>query len=261
MAIVLTIDEQTSPQELEVMTIILHNLVTLRRVSQPAPLSEPMGYDAIPAEGSNVFTPPTLVPRHDPVMPEVREAMVVVPAPITIPEGVELDVEGLPWDQRIHGSTKAKNADGTWRRKRNTPDADYEAIKAQLKQAMCAPVPRVEELRAQVAELELIPPPPIAVVPPPPAAIVEGGSEAVPLAPVPPNAPAATANEAGAAVAASNPMAAFTTLLKRITEDQAAGRLSAEQVTATLQAMGLTSPRDLLARPDMVEPFELALYA
>ena len=29
-------------------------------------------------------------------------------------EGVELDKNGIPWDERIHAGTKRKNADGTW---------------------------------------------------------------------------------------------------------------------------------------------------
>ena len=29
-------------------------------------------------------------------------------------EGVELDKNGVPWDERIHAGTKRKNADGTW---------------------------------------------------------------------------------------------------------------------------------------------------
>lgn len=29
-------------------------------------------------------------------------------------EGIELDKNGIPWDERIHAGTKRKNADGTW---------------------------------------------------------------------------------------------------------------------------------------------------
>ena len=51
-----------------------------------------------------------------------------------------LDKDGVPWDGRIHGSTKSLNADGTWRRKRNTADAEFEAVKASLLQATAAQV-------------------------------------------------------------------------------------------------------------------------
>lgn len=56
----------------------------------------------------------------------------------------ELDKEGLPWDQRIHAGSKAINADGTWRVKRNTDPAYVDQIKAELQAAMAAPAPAPE---------------------------------------------------------------------------------------------------------------------
>lgn len=39
----------------------------------------------------------------------------------------------LPWDERIHASTKAKNADGTWRTKRGVDKAEVAKVEAELR--------------------------------------------------------------------------------------------------------------------------------
>lgn len=54
------------------------------------------------------------------------------PALTTIVDN-ELDSEGLPWDERIHASSKAKVGGGTWRSKRGVSDEDAAPIKAELK--------------------------------------------------------------------------------------------------------------------------------
>jgi hypothetical protein len=84
---------------------------------------------------------------------------------------VELDYKGLPWDERIHSSNKAKNADGTWRYKRGV---DRDTL-----------VPQVEsELRA-VLEPELPLDPDATEVfssapPPPPQTVSHAFSEPQP---------------------------------------------------------------------------------
>ncbi|MDR0769630.1 MAG: GIY-YIG nuclease family protein [Burkholderiales bacterium] len=44
----------------------------------------------------------------------------------------ERDIMGLPWDARIHSDTKNKNADGTWRMKRNSDKTVVAQVKAEL---------------------------------------------------------------------------------------------------------------------------------
>lgn len=44
----------------------------------------------------------------------------------------QLDSDGLPWDARIHSSSKKKKADGTWTRRKNVADSEFDSIKAQL---------------------------------------------------------------------------------------------------------------------------------
>ena len=54
----------------------------------------------------------------------------------TINTTCELDSEGLPWDERIHSSSKKKKADGTWTRVRGIQDAQFEEVKNELKAKM-----------------------------------------------------------------------------------------------------------------------------
>lgn len=43
------------------------------------------------------------------------------------------DTTGLPWDERIHSGNKATNSDGTWKRRRNTPDDVFASVQAELR--------------------------------------------------------------------------------------------------------------------------------
>lgn len=52
---------------------------------------------------------------------------------------VTLDKEGLPWDSRIHSSSKAFIADGSWKLRRGVDPAEVIAVKEQLKALMCVP--------------------------------------------------------------------------------------------------------------------------
>lgn len=45
------------------------------------------------------------------------------------------DSAGLPWDERIHSSNRAFNADGTWRRRRGVSDDLVKQVEAELRKA------------------------------------------------------------------------------------------------------------------------------
>lgn len=76
-----------------------------------------------------------------PAVPTVPAATApTAPAAPTSPAGIELDTDGLPWDARIHSSSKAKNADGRWRAKKGLNDGTLVArIQAELRAAMAVP--------------------------------------------------------------------------------------------------------------------------
>jgi hypothetical protein len=54
---------------------------------------------------------------------------------------VEVDATGLPWDPRIHASTKTKTAKNVWTRRRGVEDDVFNQVEAQLKAAMAIPAP------------------------------------------------------------------------------------------------------------------------
>ncbi len=157
-----------------------------------------------------------------------------------LPAGVELDSRGLPWDARIHASTKVKNtSDDTWRNKRGVDKALLTQVEAELKQVMAAPAaPMPQGDAADEEDAPAAPPPP----PPPPA----GDTPAPPPPPPPADEPAAD-------------LTAFAGVMRLVVAKQTAGTVSAEQVAAICQQLGLTGVRDLAKRPDLIPAFEALL--
>lgn len=117
-------------------------------------------------------TPPP--PPVDNVVEQVESA----DAPVT---GVETDINGLPWDKRIHSANRTKNADGSWRNARQPKafEGDWaeqiKSIEAELRGAMSddtpppvdtpvddTPPPPVEEPTPfDQAVTQDVPPPPV----------------------------------------------------------------------------------------------------
>lgn len=88
---------------------------------------------------------------------------------------VNLDANDLPWDPRIHASSKALNRDSTWRYKRGVDKDVVEAVEAELKGLLSAPA---QETTAPPppppAQETIAPPPPVEdTAPPPPPQVQE----------------------------------------------------------------------------------------
>jgi hypothetical protein len=87
--------------------------------------------------------PPPLVVAETPApVPPAAAVFTAPPAPAAAPPmpEVELDSEGQPWNAELHASTKAKIADGTWRKKRGaTPEAPPAAPPAPAPAAVAPP--------------------------------------------------------------------------------------------------------------------------
>lgn len=86
----------------------------------------------------------------------------------------ELDVSGLPWDERIHASTRAKTDTGNWRKRRGVQDALVTQIETELRSH--APTPPAAMFT-----------PPSPPAPPPGMPRVPGATFSAP--PAPPVAP------------------------------------------------------------------------
>jgi len=101
-----------------------------------------------PPSPAAVFTPvpvppaPQLVPAPPAPIIAATGPQLVIPQVIEI-ESPKIDKSGLPWDERIHASTKGFTGDGLWRRKRGVSDSEYDGVTAQLRQLMNLPAPTV----------------------------------------------------------------------------------------------------------------------
>lgn len=139
----------------------------------------------------------------------------------------ELDSKGMRWDARIHSSSKATNADGSWRGRKGLDAATKAAVEAEIKSTV-APTTVVNNL---------IPP---ALVAP-----------AAPQLPLPPVAPLETP---------------YTRFVQFITEnthsaENPTGRLTDAWVQQTLLAYGIAegSLQNLAHRPELVETIHNAI--
>lgn len=161
------------------------------------------------------------------------------PAPdpiVTNPEGApDVDSRGLPWDERIHASTKATNGDGSWRNKRGVDKALLEAVEAELAGGVSVP-PSPTDAPADTAS----------------GAADAGGASEIPLPPAP------AAEEAAGTIpdapAAPTPADAptFKDAMAIVTTRQREGTLTQVQVSEAAQALGLSSVVDL-AKPANAE--------
>lgn len=116
----------------------------------------------IPAPGPEaVFAQPAVKETSEDILEPVAE---LEPTPVA--NNVELDSEGLPWDNRIHASSKAFLAKGGgWKKKRGIDPAIVATVEAELRQLMSTQAPT-----AETAAPDATPPPPATTnVTPPPA--------------------------------------------------------------------------------------------
>lgn len=139
----------------------------------------------------------------------------------------------MPWDGRIHSSSKAKVADGTWRQKRNLDPALLSSVTAELKQTM--------GLGVAVAP----PPPPFAASVAPPAPPASSTPPAPPIPTPPPSAGVAPT----ASPSSGNP---FLALMKHVTAGFAAKSITQEMINAAVQGVGLPSLPMLVNQPDKI---------
>lgn len=213
------------------------------------PLTAPSAQPAPPAPFTAAVVPPQTAPvastdsspaptavfgQHVQIAP----APVTTAAPLTAPPaaGVERDSKGMPYDGRIHSSTKAKVADGSWRYKRGTDDAYIKQIEDELRGAAAAPVPAggvgtpwpfPDPVAAPVVTPVVVPPP---VAAPPVATPL-----AVPVAP-------------------SAGITTYEALMAALPPKIVSGELTAGQMQEACESYGVPSIAALSGRPDLV-PF------
>lgn len=160
--------------------------------------------------------------------------------PSTPANGVEVDKDGLPWDARIHTESKAKNADGSWRNKRNLDAALKAQVESELRQVMsAAPIPPAPGVAPSPAQpVAPVPPAPLAVPTPP----VAGAASSMPVAP----------NAAPAGEVPQDARQQFVGLVGRASAAIQAGKVTQAEVTQICAAAGVPALPLLANRLDLV---------
>lgn len=133
---------------------------------------------------------------------------------------ISVDKNGFPWDARIHTSSRATNADGTWRYKRGADKAVIAQVEGELRQLAAIP--------ATPSNVVTLPAPVAVPAPPAPAAVI---------VPAPP---------------AADPKKAYVDLIEMASKAIGEGKLTTDQLTSAAVAAGLTAITDLAKRLDLV---------
>ena len=200
---------------------------------------------------STAPVPPAPMPAN--VAPIAAQAT-ANPAP-----AVDVDKDGLPWDGRIHVESKAKNADGRWRGKRNLDAAFKGQVEAELRQVMGAPAAPLAPAHSPAQQAAPVPgsqpwPFPatgqevqtIAPVPPAPSAVptppVAGAAPSIPAAP----------NAAPAGEVPQDARQQFVGLVGRASAAIQAGKVTQAEVTQICAAAGVPTLPLLANRLDLV---------
>lgn len=203
----------------------------------------------------------TDAPAPDGYPTEEPNAAAAFGTPAAAPTG-ERDKDGIPWDERIHASTKTTNKDGTWTRRRNTPDETFDAVMAELKQANTqrtleaaqgmVPTPPAPSAPAVAPSVPLPPPPASAPTTVPPAP-----SPTPAAAPALPSAPASAGN-----------VAPFPAIMVKVTTAQRDGKLDKPTLDSFLAAAGVMPDANggysilgLSRNPELIPVFEQFLNA
>lgn len=158
------------------------------------------------------------------------------------------DSTGLVWDERIHASSKALNADGTWRTKRGVDKALVAEVEAELRATSPESI-AAEDAEKYASHETLSPEAPTPPAPPAPEA---------PLVPAPtPTAPSPEPAESVPTLPAG--VSPFVALMKRVTTAQGAGKLTQPRVKELLESLDKKSIMDLRTDEDALASFAVLL--
>lgn len=202
----------------------------------PAPLAASIPQTATPA----IVAPPA---------PAITAPITTTLGPASlgaVAASVELDKNGLPWDERIHAGTKTKLKGGEWKAKKSVDPALVASVEAELRA-------RIAAMPAPVAAVPAVPAAPVAPAVDP-AAVFGAAAPGVPPAPVIPTAPpvAPLAPAATVAPSVSADPATFEQLMPRITAAVTAGIMPPTAVGAACAAHGVASVVTLQQSPQFV---------
>lgn len=217
--------------------------------------------DTVPNGGSTVvdFTQRTQVPEGEEVLDPAQvfggtpvadplpsstivQSAPVVPSAPTMPTlgaassvaAVELDAKGLPWDGRIHSSSKNKLANGCWKVARGKAPEYVAQVEAELKSGAPS-FPPVAPVAPVVPSFPTVP---VVAVPAPPAATVT---------------PTAASSNADTLT--------FETIMPKISALVSAGKMAPTALMQVCTAQGLPNVVALQSQPQFIPLVWAALKA
>lgn len=197
-------------------------------------------------------------------------------------DGLGTDSDGLPWDERIHSSSKKKGKDGTWNKRRGGPDGEERAaIEAELRASLTGgdEQPATPEAPAAPQAPTAPPPPPMPApaapeapaapsAPPPPVPAAPTAPNVPPMPAVDTSAPAAPAAQPEQPAAPAAPVAAptdmdFPTFMGHIGPKLGEGddKIGAAYLAEACQAVGINTITDLAPKPEYIAPLIARLQA
>lgn len=219
----------------------LSALIMSLRGDTPEDFGSPDAPPAPPAADAPPPPPATVAPA--PPAPPASETLIEAEANRAAGAGAAPDVDktGLPYDARIHSSTKAVNNDGSWRNKRNVDAALLASVTAELRAKVAQPA--ADAPPPQTPEAAFSPPADASAPPaPPPGEQQPPAPPAPPAADAPPPPPADGADPAGVT---------YPAIIKAANDKG----MTYDQLNQTAITLGLAAFKDLVKRPDLFESF------
>lgn len=215
-------------EELEALRAMLN--VILGNDEDGAPAATAPGWP-LPSNGVTSVAPGAVAP---PAMITPQAAALGLPQLQST--GVELDTEGVPWDERIHSGGKTKTKAGVWTARKGLNDeAGVNAIKAQLRAQVAAGGAAPASIPPAGTAPAVIPQPQVPVVQPLPGVV---GGALPPLAGVAP-------------IALPDPVT-FEAFMPRVSAAVGAGVLPPTALQAAMAHFQLQSVEHLEANRDYV---------
>ncbi len=214
--------------------------------------------------------PPPPPPPPAPVAPVILNSDTAPPSAPKLASPSELDAEGLPWDERIHSSTKNKTKDGSWKTRRNLADGVYEQIVAELRAGASAvpPVPLPPSVVPAPPLPPGVPAPPAPVAhatgavpppPPPPSDFQQAVAPQVPPPPPPVMVPPPP-DVAGQLPTGTPPNGlTFRSLMQKIHNLLQGGKLKSEQITEACKSVGIDGLQALVKAEHLLGPVDAAI--
>lgn len=218
----------------------------------PAPLVESEDEDVSDEQLAEVAFASNSI-RKIPDSPDTRHAVA------EIPSNDRLDIHGLPWDERIHASSHAKTADGSWRAKRNVEPSLVATVEAELKALMAIPAARGTYSGAVTIGDTII-----GVIADPPRSvnlISEMSAQVPPAPPVAAATPAPVAAPPPPPPPAVDPNRAFIDFIQWASQLIGANKLTKEEIASIVVSHGMTKLPDLDSRRDLIPQVRQSIEA